>query len=256
MSTRWNSSFERRALGLAHVERDDPLDVGIGERARGSSRRPTRPAAPVTAIGRHLHTLAAWSTFLNPDDGAERARERPATTPSRAARDPGPPGLPPFFGLGGAQARRDRLLAGRPQPGHAHAAVDRSGQLGGGAPDRRMGRARGQAGAGGRRRRPRAVRGARARRADPRGRRDRSHRHLRHRRRRPSGPKGWVDLHLVALRPVLEALATTLGAAMQPEDDADDADGLDEDCRRSRASPASATSAPCPGSARCGILMR
>ena len=42
------------------------------------------------------------------------------------------------------------------------------------------------------------------------------------------GPKGWVDLHLVALRPVLEALATTLGAAMQPEDDADAAD-LDEE---------------------------
>jgi putative hydrolase len=31
------------------------------------------------------------------------------------------------------------------------------------------------------------------------------------------GPKGWVDLHLVALRPVLEALASTLGEAMQPE---------------------------------------
>jgi putative hydrolase len=28
------------------------------------------------------------------------------------------------------------------------------------------------------------------------------------------GRKGWVDLHLVALRPVLEALATTLGSAM------------------------------------------
>ena len=39
----------------------------------------------------------------------------------------------------------------------------------------------------------------------------------------PSGPKGWVDLHLVALRPVLEALATTLGEAMQADDDdADD----------------------------------
>lgn len=38
------------------------------------------------------------------------------------------------------------------------------------------------------------------------------------------GPKGWVDLHLVALAPVLEALATTLGAAMQH----DDADGADE----------------------------
>ena len=33
------------------------------------------------------------------------------------------------------------------------------------------------------------------------------------------GPKGWVDLHLVALKPVLEALATTLGAAMQQDDD-------------------------------------
>jgi putative hydrolase len=38
------------------------------------------------------------------------------------------------------------------------------------------------------------------------------------------GPKGWVDLHLVALKPVLEALATTLGAAMQQDDDLDDAD--------------------------------
>jgi putative hydrolase len=33
------------------------------------------------------------------------------------------------------------------------------------------------------------------------------------------GPKGWVDLHLVALKPVLEALATTLGAAMQQDED-------------------------------------
>lgn len=32
------------------------------------------------------------------------------------------------------------------------------------------------------------------------------------------GPQGWVDLHLVALKPVLEALATTLGAAMQQDD--------------------------------------
>jgi putative hydrolase len=36
------------------------------------------------------------------------------------------------------------------------------------------------------------------------------------------GPKGWVDLHLIALKPVLEALATTLGAAMQPGDDEPD----------------------------------
>jgi putative hydrolase len=36
------------------------------------------------------------------------------------------------------------------------------------------------------------------------------------------GPKGWVDLHLVALRPVLEALATTLGDAMQAVGDDDD----------------------------------
>jgi putative hydrolase len=34
---------------------------------------------------------------------------------------------------------------------------------------------------------------------------------------RTVGPKGWVDLHLVALRPVLEALASTLGAAMQAD---------------------------------------
>jgi putative hydrolase len=40
------------------------------------------------------------------------------------------------------------------------------------------------------------------------------------------GPKGWVDLHLVALKPVLEALATTLGAAMQQDDDDDDPDEL------------------------------
>jgi putative hydrolase len=41
---------------------------------------------------------------------------------------------------------------------------------------------------------------------------------------RTMGPKGWVDLHLVALRPVLEALATTLGQAMQPGSDDDEAD--------------------------------
>ncbi|MFI5047844.1 MAG: zinc-dependent metalloprotease [Acidimicrobiia bacterium] len=42
------------------------------------------------------------------------------------------------------------------------------------------------------------------------------------------GPKGWVDLHLVALRPVLEALASTLGAAMQPGPD-DDPAALDDE---------------------------
>lgn len=42
---------------------------------------------------------------------------------------------------------------------------------------------------------------------------------------RTVGPKGWVDLHLAALRPVLEALATTLGDAMRAEeDDRDDDD--------------------------------
>jgi putative hydrolase len=40
------------------------------------------------------------------------------------------------------------------------------------------------------------------------------------------GPKGWVDLHLVALKPVLEALATTLGAAMQQDADDDGPDDL------------------------------
>jgi putative hydrolase len=40
------------------------------------------------------------------------------------------------------------------------------------------------------------------------------------------GPKGWVDLHLVALKPVLEALATTLGAAMQAGDDDEPDDEL------------------------------
>ena len=43
------------------------------------------------------------------------------------------------------------------------------------------------------------------------------------------GAKGWVDLHLVALRPVLEAMAATLGEAMQQvgddDDDADDVTG-------------------------------
>jgi putative hydrolase len=41
------------------------------------------------------------------------------------------------------------------------------------------------------------------------------------------GPKGWVDLHLVALRPVLEAMAATLGEAMQQvgDDDEDDLTG-------------------------------
>jgi putative hydrolase len=39
---------------------------------------------------------------------------------------------------------------------------------------------------------------------------------------RTVGPKGWVDLHLAALRPVLEALASTLGEAMQTEEGDDD----------------------------------
>jgi putative hydrolase len=38
------------------------------------------------------------------------------------------------------------------------------------------------------------------------------------------GPKGWVDLHLVALRPVLEALATTLGETMRQAGEEADAD--------------------------------
>jgi putative hydrolase len=41
------------------------------------------------------------------------------------------------------------------------------------------------------------------------------------------GPKGWVDLHLVALRPVLEAMASTLGAAMQQVGDDDDDEDVD-----------------------------
>jgi putative hydrolase len=36
---------------------------------------------------------------------------------------------------------------------------------------------------------------------------------------RTVGPQGWIDLHLVALRPVLEALATTLGQGMQHASD-------------------------------------
>lgn len=38
------------------------------------------------------------------------------------------------------------------------------------------------------------------------------------------GPGGWVDLHLVALRPVLEALAKTLGQAMQMEEGDDESE--------------------------------
>ena len=45
---------------------------------------------------------------------------------------------------------------------------------------------------------------------------------------RTVGPKGWVDLHLVALRPVLEALATTLGEAMRVEEDGEP-DALDDE---------------------------
>src|SRR5712672_2392367 len=41
---------------------------------------------------------------------------------------------------------------------------------------------------------------------------------------RTVGPKGWVDLHLAALRPVLEALASTLGETMKQAGDDVDAD--------------------------------
>ena len=40
------------------------------------------------------------------------------------------------------------------------------------------------------------------------------------------GAKGWVDLHLVALRPVLEAMAATLGEAMQQVGDDDEDDDI------------------------------
>jgi putative hydrolase len=43
------------------------------------------------------------------------------------------------------------------------------------------------------------------------------------------GRQGWVDLHLVALRPVLEALAETLGAAMRREGEEADAENLGSD---------------------------
>ena len=219
--------FERAAVaarararrGRARGRRRD------ARRARGADGCPTRPAAPVTAIGRHLHTLTAWPTVLNLRDPDEP--DEPAPTPPTFRRflfgGPGGPGRAGQF-----DPVDVRLLADRPQPGDADAAVDRPGQLGGGAPDRRVGRARGPARAAGRRR--------------PTASSSRSSRTP----RRPSwsarpgspprspprlatvGPKGWVDLHLVALRPVLEALATTLGEAMQHGDD-DDPDGRAEE---------------------------
>jgi putative hydrolase len=43
------------------------------------------------------------------------------------------------------------------------------------------------------------------------------------------GRQGWVDLHLVALRPVLEALAETLGQAMRADDNEEDDDDTGPD---------------------------
>ena len=138
----------------------------------------------------HPHRLTAWPTRLNLE------------TPEEPDEPDAVPGLPPFLfgGPAATSTRPTRLLPGRPQPGDADPAVDGTGQLGGGAPDRRVGRARGPARTVGRVRRPRAARGARARGADPRGRRDRAHRARSPPRSPTVGPKGWVDLHLVALQ--------------------------------------------------------
>ena len=145
--------------------------------------------------GMHPHTLTAWPIRLN--------LETPKSPTKTAGTNPPVPGLPPFLfgGPGGAdfdpanfdlsqidlsqvmrilqstgpvnwevarQAAEQVALEGRPEP--SVAAADRS-----------------------------AARGARPRRADPRRRRDRPHRRPSPPRSPPSGPKGWVDLHLVAL---------------------------------------------------------
>ena len=159
-----------------------------------------------------------------PDDGAEDAEGR---DDAESGGVTGPPGLPPFFGIGGAQgggidfsqvdlnqvmrmlqstgpvnwevARQTAewvALEGKPEPSVAPADRSQFEELAHAAQTLVVAET--------------GLTGTFA--TDV----------------RTMGPKGWVDLHLVALQPVLEALAATLATAMQP-DDLDDGDGLDED---------------------------
>ena len=134
MSTRCEFDRARTPLGLAHVEAEDAIDVGMrGE--HGKEVTPDESGGAGDRDGMHPHTLTAWPTRLNPE------------TP-RSPTNPRVPGLPPFL-FGGPGGNFDpanvRLLADRPEPGDADPAVDRTRQLGGRAPDRRVGRARGSA---------------------------------------------------------------------------------------------------------------
>ena len=162
----------RAPIRLAHVEsehRDRRRDV---RRAPGGAGCPTRPDAPVTAIGMHAHTLTAWPTIAQPEEPEE---------PDELPRIPGFPGFLVRW-HGAAISTRPTFDFSQIDLGQVMRMLQSTGPVNWeiarqtaewvaleGRPDRRR-----------RRRRPRAVRGARARRADTRRRRDRSHRDVRH----------------------------------------------------------------------------
>ena len=117
MSTRWNSSFVERRAGSRTSSATTRVDSGRGEQREQSLPDETGRAGD--GDRRHVHTLAVWPTFLNPETRTRRLTTAPTT--------PTPPALPPFFGGSAAASTRTQLDFSQIdlEPGRAHAAVDR-----------------------------------------------------------------------------------------------------------------------------------
>ena len=200
----------RAPFGLAHVESEHPIDVGMGGEHREEMAAHESGGAG-DRDGMHPHTLTAWPIRLN--------LETPKSPTN--ARRPDVPGLPPFL-FGGSVAWRRRLRPGQRSTSRRSTSrqVMRMLQSDGPVNWEVARQIAEQVALEGRTEPPVAPA-------------DRTQfEELAHAAQTlvvgetgltatfataltTVGPKGWVDLHLVALRPVLEAMATTLGDAMQ-----------------------------------------
>ena len=176
-STRWNSRVRTRRRGGRTSRPTRRVTVRSAART-GRSRCPTTPDAPVMAI-----------------DGTFRQTGRRGGSP----RPGDEPSLP--FGFGNLDLNQLLRMLQASGPVNweiatqvaTHVATD-------GEPERPVDPSTA------------AQVEAGTRRVDPRRRRDRLRRHV-HRPGARHGRRGWAELHLETLRPVLEALATTLGQA-------------------------------------------
>ena len=213
MSTRWNSTAAAAAPG-SRTSSPTTRSTSGSAASSGSRRLPDEAGGAGDRDVRHLHTLTAWPTDPQPGDPTiPTTIPEPRAFPATARRSGAGRRLP------GRSTRRVRLLADRPRPGDADAAVDRA---------RSTGRSRARPPSGSRSKagteppvdRRATARSSRSWRTPrrPSSSARPARRHVRH-HVRTVGPKGWVDLHLDALRPVLEALATTLGDGDAAADD-------------------------------------